>query len=153
MAGLLTCTYFAVQARMSEHVTKLISLNTFFKNISWRFHWNMMKQIEDILSHVRFGPDSPNCPVHFCPFCLFCLFPQEPEFSWTCDFRRMIDNNKVFHFQQKKYASMDKIFVKTPKTPFLGHFGSFWAIFSQICSNGIFFWKIRSCHFWAFMNY
>ena len=133
------------QARMDKHVTKVTSLNTFYiKNISWKFHWNLMNQIEDLLSHVHFGPDSPNCPAPFCPF---RPFSQEPDFSQACGFRRMIHNNNIFHFKQKKYTSMDKIFIKNEKTPFLSHFGPFWALFAQIWSNGIFLKKLGAVTF------
>ena len=44
------------QARMSKHVTKLISLHSFHtKNISSKFHQNLMNQIRDILKTVYFG--------------------------------------------------------------------------------------------------
>ena len=44
------------RARMGEHVTKLISLHSFhIKNISSKFHRNLMNQIRDILKTVYFG--------------------------------------------------------------------------------------------------
>ena len=43
-------------ARMGEHVTKLISIHSFnTKNISSKFHGNLMNQIQDILKKVYFG--------------------------------------------------------------------------------------------------
>ena len=44
------------QARMGKLVMKLISLNSFHtKNISWKFHRNLMNLISDILKRVYFG--------------------------------------------------------------------------------------------------
>ena len=47
------------RARMDEHVIKLISLLSFHtKNISSKFHQNLMKQIRDILKTVYIlGPN------------------------------------------------------------------------------------------------
>ena len=57
-------------ARMGELLTKLISLHSFHtKNISSKFHRNLMNQNRNMLENVHFGPDQPNCPAHFCPFC------------------------------------------------------------------------------------
>ena len=58
------------RARIGEHVTKLITLHCFHtKNISSKFHRNLMNQNRNMLENVHFGPDQPNCPAHFCPFC------------------------------------------------------------------------------------
>ena len=58
------------QARMGEHVTKLISIHSLYtKNISSKFHRNLMNQNRNMLENIHFGPDQPNCPAHFCPFC------------------------------------------------------------------------------------
>ena len=44
------------QAIFGEHVTKLVSLLSFHtKNISSKFHQNLMKQIRDVLKTVYFG--------------------------------------------------------------------------------------------------
>ena len=44
------------QARMGEHVTKLISIHSLYtKNISLKFHRNLINQIQDILKKVYFG--------------------------------------------------------------------------------------------------
>ena len=44
------------QARMGEHVPKLITLHSSHtKNISSKFHQNLMNQIQDILKKVYFG--------------------------------------------------------------------------------------------------
>ena len=46
------------RARMGEHVTKLVSLHSLYtKNISSKFHRNLMNQIQDILKTVYFGPN------------------------------------------------------------------------------------------------
>ena len=43
------------QARMGEYVTKLISHHSFHtKNISWKFHRNLMNQIQDMLKNSIF---------------------------------------------------------------------------------------------------
>ena len=61
----------------------------------------------------------------------FWAIIQEPDFSWTCGFRRMIKDHQFFHFKQKKYTSMDQIFVKIRKSRFLGHFQAFFLKISQ----------------------
>ena len=44
------------RARIGEHVTKLISLHSLYtKNLSSKFHQNLMNQIQDILKKVYFG--------------------------------------------------------------------------------------------------
>ena len=44
------------RARMGEHVTKLITLHYFHtKNISSKFHQNLMNPIQDIFKKVYFG--------------------------------------------------------------------------------------------------
>ena len=44
------------RARMGEHVAKLISLHSIYtKNLSSKFHQNLMKQIQDTLKKVYFG--------------------------------------------------------------------------------------------------
>ena len=44
------------QARMGEHVTKLVSLHSLYtKNLSSKFHQNPMNQIQDIYKKVYFG--------------------------------------------------------------------------------------------------
>ena len=57
----------------------------------------------------RFGPS----------FDLFGHLTRERYFSQICSFRREFRNIMFFHFKRKKYTSMVKNFVKTPKT----HFG------------------------------
>ena len=79
------------RARMGEHVTKLITLHSFHtKNISSKFHRNLMNENRAMLENVHFGPDQPNCPAHFCPF---CPLAQKPEFFQTCGFRRMLEDH------------------------------------------------------------
>ena len=44
------------RARMGEHVAKLISLHSIYtKNLSSKFHQNLMKQIKYKLKNVYFG--------------------------------------------------------------------------------------------------
>ena len=58
------------RARMGEYVTKLISIHSLYtKNISSKFHRNLMNQNLNMLENIHFGPDQPNCTAHFCPFC------------------------------------------------------------------------------------
>ena len=49
----------------------------------------------------------------------------EPDFSQACSFCRMLMNHKNFHFTQIPDKTNDVIFLKSPKTMFLGHFWSF----------------------------
>ena len=44
------------------------------------------------------------------------------RFSQGCSFRRMLMNHKNFRFTQMPDKSNDMIFLKSPKTLFLGHF-------------------------------
>ena len=77
----------------------------------------------------------------------------EPDFSQACSFRRMLMNHKNFHFTQISDKTNDMVFLKSPKTMFLGHF---WPFFP----DGDFFQKIRlphatiygpltPCHIWT----
>ena len=43
----------------------------------------------------------------------------------ACSFRRMLMNHKNFHFTQIPDKTNDMIFLKSPKTMFLGHFDHF----------------------------
>ena len=52
----------------------------------------------------------------------------EPDFSQACSFDRMLINNKIFHFTQTPRKNNDTIFLKSPKTMFLGHFWPFLVI-------------------------
>ena len=49
----------------------------------------------------------------------------EPDFSQACSFRKMLMNHKNFRFRQVPDKTNDLIFLKSPKTLFLGHFWSF----------------------------
>ena len=60
----------------------------------------------------------------------------EPDFSQACSFCRMLMNHKNFHFTQIPDKTNDAIFLKSPKTMFLGHF----------LPDGDLFQKIRLCH-------
>ena len=72
----------------------------------------------------------------------FLAITWEPDFSQACSFRRMLMNHKNFHFTQIPDKTNDVIFLKSPKTMFLGHFLPFFVIFAQWG----FFQKIRLCH-------
>ena len=61
----------------------------------------------------------------------FLAITWEPDFSQACSFRRMLMNHKNFHFTQIPDKTNDIIFLKSPKTMFLGHFWSFLVIFAQ----------------------
>ena len=61
----------------------------------------------------------------------FLAITWEPDFSQACSFRRMLMNHKNFHFTQIPDKTNDVIFLKSPKTMFLGHFWPFLVIFAQ----------------------
>ena len=73
----------------------------------------------------------------------------DPDFSQTCSFCRMLMNHKNFHFKQIPDKTNDMIFLKSPKTMFLGHFGSFLVILP----DGDFFQKIWLCHTQLYMGH
>ena len=54
-------------------------------------------------------------------------------------------NHMNFHFTQTQDKTNDVIFLKSPKTMFLGHFGPF-------LPNGDFFQKIQLCYTQLFMG-
>ena len=54
-----------------------------------------------------------------------------PDFSQASSFCRMLMNHKNFHFTQIPDKTNDVIFLKSPKTMFLGHFWPFLVIFAQ----------------------
>ena len=59
------------------------------------------------------------------------LMKLEPDFSQACSFCRMLMNHKNFHFTQIPDKTNDMIFLKSPKTLFLGHFWPFLVIFAR----------------------
>ena len=61
----------------------------------------------------------------------FLAITWEPDFSQACNFRRMLMNHKNFRFTQIPDKTNDMIFLKSPKTMFLGHFWPFLVIFAQ----------------------
>ena len=61
----------------------------------------------------------------------FLAITWEPDFSQVCSFRRMLMNHKNFHFTQSPDKTNDAIFLKSPKTLFLGHFWPFLFIFAR----------------------
>ena len=69
----------------------------------------------------------------------FLAITWEPDFSQACSFRRMLMNHKNFHFTQIPDKTNDMIFLKSPKTMFLGHFWPF-------LPNGDFFQKNPGSH-------
>ena len=60
----------------------------------------------------------------------FLAITWEPDFSQACSFRRMLMNHKNFCFTQIPDKTNDMIFLKSPKTMFLGHF---WPFFGHFC--------------------
>ena len=74
----------------------------------------------------------------------FLAITWELDFSQACSFRRMLKNHN-FHFTQIPDKTNDMIFLKSPKTMFLGHFWSF-------LPDGDFFQKIRLCHTQLYMG-
>ena len=54
----------------------------------------------------------------------------EPDFSRECCFRRMLMNHKNYRFTQIPDKTKGEIFLKSPKTLFLGHFWPFLVIFT-----------------------
>ena len=69
----------------------------------------------------------------------FLAITSEPNFPQACSFRRMSINQKNFAFIQIPDKPNDMIFLKSPKTMFLGHFWSF-------LPDGFFFQKIQLSH-------
>ena len=66
-------------------------------------------------------------------------FTLELDFSQACSFLRMVMNYKNFDFTQISDKTNDVIFLKSPKTMFLGHFWPF-------LPDGKFFKKIQLYH-------
>ena len=77
-------------------------------------------------------------------FWLIC----EPDFPQACSFRRMLINQKNFPFIQIPDKHNDVIFLKSPKTMFLGHFWQFLVIFAW----WRFFPKKSDCHTQLYMG-
>ena len=69
----------------------------------------------------------------------FLAITWDLDFSQACHFRRMLMNNKNFRFTQIPDNTNDMIFLKSPKTLFLGHFWSF-------LPDGDFFQETQLCH-------
>ena len=72
----------------------------------------------------------------------------EPDFPQACSFRRMLINQKNFPFIQIPDKHNDVIFLKSPKTMFLGHFWQFLVIFAW----WRFFPKKSDCHTQLYMG-
>ena len=60
----------------------------------------------------------------------FLAITWESHFSQACSFCRLM-NHKNFHFTQIPDKTNDMIFLKSPKTMFLGHFWPFSVIFAR----------------------
>ena len=69
----------------------------------------------------------------------FLAITLEADFSQACSFQRMLINHKNIDFTQTPDKTNDMIFLKSPKTMFLGHF---WP-FLVILPDGDFFQNIR----------
>ena len=74
----------------------------------------------------------------------FLSLTWELDFSQAWSFRRMLINHKNFDFTQIPDKDNDMIFLKSPKTMFLGHFGPF-------LPNADVFQKIQLCHTQLYM--
>ena len=61
----------------------------------------------------------------------FLAITWEPDFSQACSFHRMLMNHKNFRFTQIPDKTNDTIFLKSPKTLFLGHVWPFLVIFAR----------------------
>ena len=61
----------------------------------------------------------------------FLAITWEPDFTQACGFCRILMNHKNFHLPQIPDKINDVIFLKSPKTMFLGHFWPFLVIFAQ----------------------
>ena len=60
----------------------------------------------------------------------FLAITWEPDFSQACSFLKMLMNHKNFNFTQIPGKNKDVIFLKSPKSMFLGHFWPFLVIFA-----------------------
>ena len=69
----------------------------------------------------------------------------ELDFFQACSFCRMLMNHKIFDFTQIPVKTNDVIFLKSPKTMFLGHFWPF-------LPDEDFFQKIQLCHTQLYMD-
>ena len=65
----------------------------------------------------------------------FLAITWELDFPQACSFRWMLMKHKNFHFTQIQDKTNDMIFLKSPKTMFLGQF---WPIFGHFCLIKIF---------------
>ena len=72
-------------------------------------------------------------------------FIWELDFSQACSFLRMLTNHKNFDFTQIPDKTKDMIFLKSPKTMFLGNF---W----PVLPDGDFFQKMQFCHTQLYMD-
>ena len=73
------------------------------------------------------------------------VFTWELDFSEACIFLRMLMNHKNFDFTQIPDKTNDVIFLKSPKTMFLGHFWPFLA-------DENFLQKIQLCRTQLYMD-
>ena len=136
---------------MGEHAIKLISIHSIYtKNISSKFHWNLMNQNRNMLENVHFGPDQPNCPAHFCPFCpktaqrdLFLKNLFWPLFTPYCPLTSCKKSEKI----------NDSISFKVQKNSFWVHFGPFWALLGQKRPKGFFSEKSFLTTFYPLLSF
>ena len=78
----------------------------------------------------------------------FLVITWKPDFSQACSFRRMLMNQKNFHFTQIPDKTNGTIFFKSQKTLV---FVPFLTIFGHSCTMGIFS-KKSSCHTQLYMG-
>ena len=72
-------------------------------------------------------------------------FTWELDFSQACSFLRMLMNHRNFDLTQIPDKTNDVVFLKSPKTMFLGHFWPF-------LPDGEFFQKIQLSHTELYMD-
>ncbi len=77
----------------------------------------------------------------------FWAINQEPDFSQTCGFHRMIKNHNILQFTSFPEKTNENFFCKSPKTLFLGHFGP---IFPNFGKTGFFPKNLASSLFFPY---
>ena len=133
------------QARMVQHMTKLISLHSLYtKNISSQFRRNLMKQNRYMLENVHFRSVQPNCPAHFFPF---CPKTTQRDFFLKNRFLPLFTPYCPLTSCKKSEKTNDSIFFKVQKTSFLTQFGPILGPFGPKRVQGIFFSKKGLRHF------
>ena len=81
----------------------------------------------------------------------FLAITSEPGFSQKCSFHRMLMNHKNFHLTQIPDKTNDAIFLKSPKTKFMGHFlviFAWWGFFPKnpALSHATIYGPLTACY-------